>query len=59
MRVPRPSKGKGEFVQLGTYIPRTLRDHLDLAAKREGKTKQELVEEGLRSRVTPKSPKAP
>jgi hypothetical protein len=50
--VPRPTKGK-EYVPLGTYIPRDLEKLMDLAAKREGKTKRELVEEGLRKRVTP------
>lgn len=55
MRVPRPTKGK-EYVQLGTYIPRDLEKLMELAAKREGKSKQSLVEEGLRKRVTPEAP---
>lgn len=60
MRVPRPKDGK-EYVALGTYITRDVDKLLELAAKREGKTKQELIEDGLRKRVTPSAnpPKTP
>lgn len=57
MRVPRPKGGK-EYVTLGTYIPSDVDKLLRDAMKREGKTKQQLVEEGLRKRATP-SPEPP
>ena len=53
MSVRRPHRGK-EYVALGSYIPRDIDVLVKAAAKREGKTQQQIIEEGLRERVAPK-----
>lgn len=57
MRLPRPRDGT-EFVRLDSYIPREVDKLLRLAAQREGKTRQKIIEDRLRA-AKPAAPKSP